>query len=338
MTLLSDIGERSLIADVVRPIFNPSGLPSGVGDDCAAISVPAGHEILASTDRVPSDLTAFRLGLIGYRGLGDYLVRLNLSDIAASGGRPVGLLFNAAVPSSMRVSDFAEICTGLKEAAARSGCPVAGGDVSISNDLSLAATALGIAPIGASVLRNGAMPGDAVVATRPIGLTPAAFATVASEKPALALDRESTQLLLRQYTAMEPLVELGAILRDRGATSLTDNTDGFGQSAHHLAEASGVAFVLDAGLIDLHPLVEAVAAAVGENALDFALGAGADFSLIGTIDRAALPALPAEIVCVGTVEAGKGVWLCEQGRRRPVEASGWNYFDAGREGFAGAAA
>ena len=332
MTCLGDIGERSLIADVIRPIFNPGRSPRGVWDDCAVISIPTGYEALASTDRVPADLTAFRLGILNYRGLGDYLGRLNLSDIAANGGRPVGLLFNAGVPASIQVSDFAEICAGLHDVATRCGCAVVGGDISISNELSLSATALGVVPTETSLLRGGAKPGDAVIGTRPIGLTPAAFATVASEKPALELDRRSAELLLRQFTAMQPLLELGAILRDHGATSLTDNTDGFAQSAHQLSESSRVAFVIDDGFLNLHPLVEAVAAASGAHSLDFALGPGADFSLIGTIDPAALAALPAEVMRVGTVESGTGVWLLEGGRRRPVAPNGWNYFDPNREG------
>jgi thiamine-monophosphate kinase len=323
---LSDIGERALIAEVVRPIFNPDGVPVGVGDDCAALAVPAGSEVLASTDRVPADLTAFRLGILDYRGLGDYLGRLNLSDIAASGGRPLGLLFNAGVPGSMQVSDFAEVCAGLQAAAERSGCWVVGGDVSVSEELSLSATVLGVAPVGQCLLRGGAVPGDAIFATRSVGLTPAAFATVASECPMLELDGQSEDLLLAQFTAMEPLLELGEALRCHGATSLTDNTDGFAQSLHHLAEASEAAFVVETSRLQLHPVVRLVAEAVEARAAEFALGPGADFSLVGTIDPAALPSLPAEVMRVGTVEEGAGVWLSEGGSRRSVAPSGWNYF------------
>lgn len=331
MTSLEHIGERALIAEIVRPLFNPGGATAGVGDDCASFPVPTGGEVLASTDRVPADLIAFRRGILDYRGLGDYLGRLNLSDIAASGGRPLGLLFNAGVPASMQVSDFGEICAGLQASAERAGCAVAGGDISVSEELSLSATAIGVTSTGESLLRGGARPGDAIFATRSVGLTPAAFATVASECPLVGLDRKSEELLLRQFTEMEPMLELGEILRQHRATSLTDNTDGFAQSLHHLADASEAAFVVEADLLQLHPVVRLVAEAAGVDSAEFALGPGADFSLVGTIDPTALPALPAEVFRVGTVGDGGGVWLLEGASRRTVAANGWNYFEVAAE-------
>ena len=79
---LRDIGEKRLIAEYIRPLFNPAGLRESVGDDCALIQVGAGNWVCVSTDRVPADLIAFKLGLIGFRELGQYLAVLNISDIA----------------------------------------------------------------------------------------------------------------------------------------------------------------------------------------------------------------------------------------------------------------
>lgn len=62
---ISDIGEKSLIRDFIKPFFNASDDPSGVGDDCAMVTF--GEEVaLLSTDRVPSDLTAFKLGILDF--------------------------------------------------------------------------------------------------------------------------------------------------------------------------------------------------------------------------------------------------------------------------------
>jgi thiamine-monophosphate kinase len=326
VTRLQDIGEKRLIAEIVRPLFNPDRAPGGVGDDCAIFEVPPGHELIASTDRIPANLTGFCAGILDHRGLGDYLGRLNLSDIAASGGRPLGVLFNAGVPASMRVHEFAEVCGGLAAAAERAGCAVLGGDVSISREMSLSATVLGAVPHGRGVLRRGAAPGDAVFITRPPGLTPAALATVASEDPALVLDQPQAALLEGQFSSLEPLLDLGASLREAGATSLMDNTDGLGQTLAELAEASGTAFVVERARLHLPSLVSKVAAALGRDPVEFALGPGADFSLVGTVPPGIVAKLPAPVVRVGTVEDGEGIWLDDGSSRRRINAPGWSYF------------
>src|SRR5262249_39276432 len=95
MATVRDVGEKQLIEDTVKRVFDGDPAPAGVGDDCAVLPLPADSVLLATTDRVPADLIARRLGLMDSYGLGRYLACLNLSDIAACGGRPAGLLFNA---------------------------------------------------------------------------------------------------------------------------------------------------------------------------------------------------------------------------------------------------
>src|SRR5687768_13186129 len=109
LSTVGDIGEKALIRNFIRPYFNKTDDPSGVGDDCGMATF--GDEVgLFSTDRIPSDLTGFRLGILDFRGLGDYLARLNLSDIAACGGRPVGLLLNLGLPNAITIQDVEALC------------------------------------------------------------------------------------------------------------------------------------------------------------------------------------------------------------------------------------
>src|ERR1039458_7881461 len=109
---ISTLGEKSLIRDFIKPYFNAKDDPAGIGDDCAMVKF--GEEIaLLSTDRVPSDLTAFKLGILDFYGLGDYLARLNLSDIAACGGRAVGLLLNLGLPNDIAYGDVQALCRGF---------------------------------------------------------------------------------------------------------------------------------------------------------------------------------------------------------------------------------
>ena len=89
---ISEYGEKALIEKFIKPLFNPNNDLFGIGDDCAMIEDKADEITLLSTDRVPADLISFKLGLIDYFGLGNYLAQLNISDIVAFGGKPVGLL------------------------------------------------------------------------------------------------------------------------------------------------------------------------------------------------------------------------------------------------------
>lgn len=163
---LSEVGEKALIRDFIKPFFNIADDPAGVGDDCAMVAF--GNEVaLLSTDRVPSDLTAFRLGILDYTGMGDYLARLNLSDIAACGGNPAGLLLNLGLPPDIAYDDVQAICRGFESCARRHGAPVLGGDITSACELSISATSIGRAVRQQVLTRRGARPGDSVFVSRP---------------------------------------------------------------------------------------------------------------------------------------------------------------------------
>src|SRR5262245_60912053 len=172
---IAEIGEKRLIEELIRPLFNPLNSPEGVGDDCAFIEIDVGHVMLLSTDRVPADLVAFRSGILDFRGLGGYLARLNISDIAACGGDPIGLLLNLGLPSETNYDNFRALCEGVLEVASRYSCRVLGGDLSASAELSLSATSFGSARRSEVLSRRGSKPGDTIFVSRPIGLTPAAL-------------------------------------------------------------------------------------------------------------------------------------------------------------------
>src|ERR1700752_4769705 len=152
--LLRDIGEKKLISDYIRPLFNPQNLPSGVGDDCALIPVTDQKCVCISTDRVPADLISFKLGLIGFRELGQYLAVLNISDIAAAGGKPVALLLNFAFPSDFKLDDMLEIMAGTKMCAEQYGVSIVGGDLSDASEMNLVAISVGLVDCESSLLRR----------------------------------------------------------------------------------------------------------------------------------------------------------------------------------------
>ncbi|MBA3973782.1 MAG: thiamine-phosphate kinase [Candidatus Solibacter sp.] len=336
---ISDIGEKRLIADIVRPLFNPDLDFRSVGDDCAMIDLGSDRLLLVSTDRVPADLIAFRKGILDYSGLGGYLARLNISDIAACGGSPLGLLLNLALPPSTELEAFKELCSGVALVSQRYQCPVLGGDLSSSVELSLSATSVGIVDRRCVLTRQGALPGDTVFVSRPVGLTPAALRYLTlPETLRPRLEENEVKILKGQFTNMEPMVSLGRRLAESLlCTSCMDNTDGIAQSLSELAASSNCAFVIDKARIRVSSVVERLADSIHVDAVDLALGPGADFSLVGTLSGKWTPdrvreELNASVEIIGTVEEGAGVYIDFDGRRSPLPPRGWNYFSPNLDG------
>jgi thiamine-monophosphate kinase len=328
--MLSDVGEKALIRDFIKPFFNASDDPAGVGDDCAIVEF--GNEVaLFSTDRVPSDLTAFKLGILDYWGLGDYLARLNLSDIAACGGRAVGLLLNLGLPNDIAYENVLAICRGFGSRAEQHGATVFGGDITSACELSISATSVGRTTRGRVLTRRAASPGDSIFVSRPLGMTPAAF-HVYLGRHETDISAEALALLRRQFTDMEPLLSLGQALAASGACgACMDNTDGIGQSLTELGEASKCSFVVTGSALEFPEPVRQVGKIIGLSPVDFAFNGGADFSLVGTLrgdwtSEKATERFEHSIQIVGHVEAGQGVWIEDDGPRKTLVFRGWNYF------------
>jgi thiamine-monophosphate kinase len=326
---LSEIGEKALIHDFIKPYFNAADDPTGVGDDCGMVSF--GDEIaLFSTDRVPSDLTAFTLGILDFFGLGDYLARLNLSDIAACGGQAIGLLLNLGLPNNISYSDVRAICRGFGTCATRHGSKVLGGDITSACELSISATSIGKVARGQVLTRRGARPGDSIFISRPLGLTPAALRVFVGKLES-SLSGDSLALLRGQFTDTQPMLSLGQLLAASGhCGACMDNTDGVGQSLSELSEASNVAFVVHAPALQISPVIKEVARYVGLRPFDLVFDGGADFSLVGTLrgkwtNESASARFDHPLEIIGQVEAGNGVWL-EHSVREPLAFRGWNYF------------
>lgn len=332
---ISDFGEKRLIHEFIRPLFNPSNSIGGVGDDCAMIELDNGQVCLFSTDRVPSDLIAFQLGLIDYYGLGKYLACLNMSDIAACGGKPQSLLLNLGLPNDFGYEDFKAICNGFGDVAGKYGFSVLGGDITASNELSISATAVGTSTRRSVLTRRGAKEGDSIFISKPLGITPAFFAYYLQlgNNKSLLLPSE-IDLLANHFGNMEPLISFGLQLSESGlCTSCMDNTDGVGQSLQELADENQKAFVLFDKLVKYPDIVIKIANSQNKKPLELAFSAGVDLSLVGTLQgkwtqKRAEEVFGENVTIIGIVDQGNGVHLETNGQRKALQFSGWNYFSA----------
>ncbi len=329
MTLISQLGEKRIISEIIRPLFNPSGLKAGIGDDCALIQVPDGHSVVMSTDRIPSNLFAFKHGIIDFYGLGYYLATLNLSDIAAAGGTPVGVLLNFGLPDDFLVDDLRKLMAGAATCVEQNGGKILGGDLSWASEISLSATSIGLVPGQRMVTRSDAMPGDVVFTSRQPGLTPAAFSVFSGKANDTLFDDAETAVLKGQF-CLSPETTLGQTLGSSTyRATCMDNTDGIGQSLSEISQLSGVKIVITPSTFSAHPIVSKVAATLHMDEIDLILGAGADFGLVGTIEESAYLQLSVkfQLTRLGYVESGTGLYLKSNNTFIPYSPSGWNYFN-----------
>lgn len=241
MTQLSQIGERQLLAELER-----RRLITAVEHDAAQIgAVPTGETLVATQDALVENVH-FRLDWIDWRALGFRAAAVNLSDLAASGATPVGLLVTLAVPETTLTADVIAFYEGIAEA----GVPVVGGDTTSSEQVVISVTALGHSVRVPG--RAGARPGDVLVVTGPLGAAGAAFRKQQHAPPPLRLEEG------RSLAAT--------------AHALLDLSDGIGVDAGHIARRSGVRCVVD---LDAVPLADG--ATLGD------LGFGEDFELLAAV-------------------------------------------------------
>jgi thiamine-monophosphate kinase len=219
---LSEAGELSLLAELER-----RGLARRIENDAAEL----GAGVIVTQDALVEDVH-FRLDWISWRDLGWRAAAVNLSDLAASGADAEGLLVTFAAPGDVQVEDVVELYEGIAE----TEVPVVGGDTSRARSIMLSVTAIGHSDRVPG--RAGAIPGDHVVVTGPLGAAGAAFRREAYARPPLRLTEGK---------------ELGA-----HANAVLDISDGLAVDAGHIASRSGCRVVIELEFGEDYELLAAV--------------------------------------------------------------------------------
>jgi thiamine-monophosphate kinase len=326
------LGEFGRIRRFFAPLAGPGGL--GLMDDAALIDCAPGHRLVVTVDAIvegihyladdPPDLVARKL------------LRVNLSDLAAMGARPLHYLLTTALPASLGDDWVAHFAAGLAEDQQIFGVALLGGDsVATAGPAVLSLTAFGEVAAGAEIRRSGARPGDRIWVSGTIGDAFLGLKVLRGFYPDLApADRAA---LTARFQLPEPRTELGPRLAGI-AHAMLDVSDGLLADLGHICEASQVGATI---ALPSLPLSSAARRAIAEEPdLPARLAtAGDDYELLFAAPPEADDAigrlgseLGLPITAIGTIDQGEGekragVRLVDaQGKPIPVATPGYRHF------------
>jgi thiamine-monophosphate kinase len=323
--------EDRLIARFFRPLAKHPGA-LGLADDAAALTPPPGCDLVLKTDGVIVGVHAFADDPPG--DIARKALRMNLSDLAAKGAKPLGFLLALALPPGVEEPWLAGFAAGLGDDAERYGCPLLGGDTDHTpGPLSVSITAFGAVPQGKMVRRATAKPGDCVVVTGTIG--DAALGVRLRRDPSLVKrwglsDAMATHLMAR-YLLPQPRTALAeAVLHH--ASAAMDISDGLAGDLAKLCRASGVATEIDVSRV---PLSEAASASVIADpaALETVLTGGDDYEILLTVSVDRLgsfldAARDAGVAAteIGKIAAGEGARFIRDGKAVSFTQASYSHF------------
>ncbi len=336
---ISDLGEFPLIDRVARIVgVERADVVMGIGDDVAILDCGGEDWLLAKVDSQVEG-THYRTDLITPRQLGRRALAINLSDIAAVGGRPTHALVSLALQADTDVAWVDELYRGLREEGDRFGVVVVGGNMASSpGQAFIDVIVLGSVQRDHAILRAGARPGDSVLVSGRLGDSAAGLRLLLDASLQVS-EAEREPLLARHLTPVPRLLESAVIAGSGLATAMIDLSDGLSSDIGHVCERSAVGVRLWEEQLPISAGARHVAELCNEPGWRLALNGGEDYELCFTAPAADAGRLPARIekqtgtavTVVGEIlPKDEGRWfVLKDGREVELGAGGWDHFAAG---------
>ena len=321
-----ELGEFALIELIAGIVGKASSkdVVLGIGDDAAAWRTEASIQ-LGTTDTLIQDVH-FILKTVTWRDLGWKALAINISDIAAMGGKPSYALVSLGLPPETEVDSVVELYWGLMEIATKYDVDICGGNISSAPVVVINLSVLGNASENI-LTRSAALPGDQIAVSGYLGQAAAGLKML---KSGLEFDAETNAFLREAHSRPSPRVAEGQVLVQSGVKAAIDLSDGLVSDLAHIGKASHVAARVWAYRLPVHPLVNA---AFPEESLGLALSGGEDYELLFTATSEVIERvkglMPSPVTVIGEILSGEPgqVTLCdERGEAIEWKQSGWEHF------------
>jgi thiamine-monophosphate kinase len=297
----------------------------GPGDDCAILARSRAPQLVTIDSMVEGVHFNLKWGtpeLLGARSL-----TVNLSDIAAMGGKPTTCVVNLAIRPGLNRTFFDRLYQGLARAATATGVDIVGGNITRADQLSITIALFGEVT-GSPMLRENARPGDAIYVTGTVGDAALGLRLLSGKSRVRGRTRK---FLVDRFLSPTARIDAGrALARIRPTPAAIDMSDGLWQDLGHILKRSGVGAEIDPGLLPLSPAYRALAG----TDVSYALGGGDDYELLfcmrSRLSEAALSRRLGVNVCrIGKIVSGDRATLVGTARADSVpQLQGWDQLRA----------
>jgi len=258
-------------------------------------------------------------------------LRVNLSDLAAKGAKPLGFLLSLALPKEIGDDWLGRFAEGLRGDAVLFGCPLFGGDTDRTpGPITVSIAMFGSVPEGTMVRRAGAKPGDRVFVSGTVG--DAALGLALRKGAAWKLSDAQRQHLMSRYLVPQPRNAIAEAVRSHASAAM-DVSDGLAGDFAKLCRASKVAAEIEVARLPLSDAAKAVLAAEA-GAIETVLTGGDDYEIVCTVRppkadsfRAAAKAANVVVTEIGQIAAGEGLrFIGTDGKALPFRRAAFSHF------------
>lgn len=330
---LTEIGETGLIQRIQSRLnlFSPRTV-LGIGDDAAAVQGNGEMLSIVTTDMLVEG-SHFIWGKISPHDLGYKSLAVNLSDIAAMGGRPLHAVVSLGLPPHLPVEDIDAFYDGMQELALSHGMDIIGGDITASPlGFVISVTVIGEVNPAHLITQSGAQEGDLVAVTGELGGSAAGLAVLLNEQ--VEFPAPTRELALTKHFRPLPRVKAGLELAATGKLhAMKDISDGLAKELNTIATASNKMIIVKAEAVPISPAALVVGAELDRDPMLMALQGGEDYELLFTFSpgdweviRTTCQRLDVPVHVIGQVGPGQGVYIEKEGLRARLTFCGYSHF------------
>ncbi|MDI6643891.1 MAG: thiamine-phosphate kinase [Methanobacteriaceae archaeon] len=340
--ILSDLGEKRLIQRILKKtkniqysssFLNNKSLES-LSDDAALLDfgenyLVATADMLFESKHFPKEMNPYQMG--------KKIVTVNVSDLAAMGAKPIGILISLGLPRDMKLKDFDSLIDGILNACFKYNTPLIGGDTNESDEITLSGTCLGVVEKDKVMMKNSADFEDVVAVTGSIGLAAAGFQYLFKNSDKIKISEEFKKKIIKH--ALEPEVPLKKAMelsKSGQVNSATDITDGLISEIGELVSSSSknIGITIYQDKLPIPSEVFDIAQIVKEDPLNMALCYGEDFELLITVKKGKFEGLSENISLkeIGKVNSsGKIEIVYKDGKTNVITPRGYEHMGGAHE-------
>ncbi|EAZ91078.1 thiamine-phosphate kinase [Crocosphaera chwakensis] len=272
---IKDIGEQGLLKKLKS--FCPHDI---IGDDAAVLSIDPQQQLVVTTDvlvdKIHFSQTTTPPDSVGWRA-----IAANLSDLAAMGASPVGIVIGLSLPGNLPVDWVEQLYQGMSNLLREYNTPIVGGDICRSEVTTVSITALGQVDPDHIIKRSTAQPGDVIITTGYHGMSRGGLELLLNPTVASNLDRDIQNRLIKAHQYPIPRLDLIPHLweiMDTHTITGMDSSDGLGDAVIQICAMSGVGAQIQLSCLPCVSIISQWFSS--EQALNWVLYGGEDFELV----------------------------------------------------------